>query len=249
PTMVQNSNGLFIQDAPWEPNEPAPFILTCIVSDDYFHTIGAPLRQGRTFAASDVPGAPPVIIINEAMAKRYWPKGNALGAQIHIGPPNPSAPWITVVGIVGSVRNDPTHLAPEPMMFTPLRQQPFADRFIVRTSGDPMALSSAVRRTIETLNPRLPVYNFQTMESVIATGFAPRRLPVTLMAGFGALALLLASVGVYAMFAAMTAAREREFGVRVALGSPRRAIATLVLRQGGVWLGAGLAVGAVGVVA
>jgi len=248
PTAVGNSNGLFIHGSPWAPDEPVPFILTQRVSDDYFRTLGIPLVRGRTFTTADRTDVAPVIIINDAMARRYWPKGNALGARIHIGPPDPTAPWITVVGVVGNVRNDPTHLLPEPAMFIPFRQQPIGSTFIVRTTGDPLTLVNAVRRTLAALDPALPMHRVATMRSVMDGGFAARRLPVVLMTSFGALALLLASVGVYAMFASMASAREREFGVRIALGSSRAAIATLVLRQGGVWMIVGLGAGTIGVV-
>ena len=249
PTQIGNSNGLFIQDAPWGPNEPVPFILTQRVSDEYFKTMGIPVKQGRAFASTDRMDAPPVMIINEAMAKKYWPKGNAVGARIHIGPPDPTAPWITVVGIVGDTRNDPTNLRAEPIMFASLRQQPFGETFVVRTAPtrDPVALLPTVRRTLASIDPTLPINRVATVRSVINDAFAMRRLPVVLMMSFGALALLLASVGIYAMFASMAAAREREFGVRVALGSSRGAIAGLVLRQGGVWMVLGLAIGAIGV--
>jgi predicted permease len=248
PTKIGNSNGLFIQDAPWAPNQPVPFILTARASDNFFHALSIPLKQGRTFTTADGPNAPPVIIINEAMANRYWPKGNALGARIHIGPPNPDLPWITVVGIVGNVRNDATQLAPEPIMYLSLRQNPFGDAFVIRAARDPLALASSARRAIASFDATLPMYNVATMQSIIGDGFATRRLPVVLMTSFGALALLLASVGVYAMFATMAGAREREFGVRVALGSSRGAIAALVLRQGGLWMLVGLVVGTVGVI-
>jgi putative ABC transport system permease protein len=248
PTAVGNSNGLFIQDAPWAPDEPVPFILTQRVSDDYFRTLGIPLKQGRVFTTADRADVGPVIIINEAMAQRYWPKGNALGARIHIGPPNPTAPWITVVGVVGNVRNDPTRLLPEPMMFISFRQEPVGNTFIVRTTGDPLALVHTIRRVLGEMDSALPMHKVATMRSVMNEGFAARRLPVVLMTSFGALALLLASVGVYAMFANMASAREREFGVRIALGSSRGAIAALVLRQGGVWMAIGLGIGTIGVV-
>ena len=114
--------------------------------------------------------------------------------------------------------------------------------------GDPLALVKPVQQTLAALDPRLPLHNPVTLTTLISDGLAGRRLPVVLMTAFGALALVLASVGVYAMFAAMAAAREREFGVRMALGSSRGAIARLVLRQGGVWMVAGLVVGAAGVV-
>jgi putative ABC transport system permease protein len=249
PTKIGNSNGLFIQDAPWAPNQPVPFILTARTSENFFHALSIPLRQGRAFTTADGPDAPPVIIINDAMANRYWPRGNALGARVHIGPPNPDLPWITVVGIVGNVRNDATQLVPEPIMYIPIRQQSLGDAFVIRAARDPLALTSSVRRAIASVDPTMPMYKVSTMQAVIGEGFATRRLPVVLMTSFGALALLLASVGVYAMFATMAAAREREFGVRVALGSTRGAIAALVLRQGGLWMLVGLVAGTVGVIA
>jgi putative ABC transport system permease protein len=251
PTGMTNSNGFFIQDALWGPNEPVPFILTAAASDDYFTTLGVPLKQGRVFGREDRVDTPLSIIINEAMARKYWPKGNALGAHIHIGPPNPSAPWFTIVGIVGTMRNDLTSLSPEPMMFLPQRQQAYGDVFLVRTSSDAeaLSLSNTVRGTLRDLDPTLPITKIATMRSVLDNAFAPRRLPVVLMTAFGGLALVLASVGVYAMFASMAAAREREFGVRVALGSSPGAIAGLVLRQGGTWMLLGLAVGTLGVLA
>jgi predicted permease len=248
PTQIQNSNGFFVENRPWAKNQPVPFILTSIVSEDYFRTLRIPLVQGRTFTVDDRPGAPVPIIINQAMAERYWPRQNPIGARIHIGPPNPSAPWITIVGVVGNVRNDPTHLRPEPMMFLPIREEAFGDTYIVRTTGDPLALTAAARRALAAIDPKLPMHDVSTMRDVMDDGLATRRLPVVLMSAFGALALILASVGIYAMFASMAAAREREFGVRVALGSTRSQIAALVLRQGAVWMAAGLCVGAVGVV-
>src|SRR6185503_9755407 len=248
PTKVNNTNGFFIQNALWATNQPVPFITTTRVTDDYFKTLSIPLKGGRFFSTIDRTDAPPVLIINQAMADKYWPKGDAVGARVHVGPPNPNAPWITIVGIVGNTRNDPTKLSPEPMMFFAQRQQPFGDNVIIRTTGAPAALTATVRRTITAIDPTLPMYNVATLDDVIGTTFAPRRLPVVLMTAFGALALLLASVGVYAMFATMAAAREREIGVRIALGATRGGIASLILRQGGGWMAAGLVVGGAGVV-
>jgi predicted permease len=250
PTKMDNSNGLFIEAAPWAPNQPVPFITTVAASDDYFRTLGIPVKQGRTFDETDRIDGPTSMVINEAMANLYWPKGNAVGARIHIGPPDPTAPWITVIGVVGTIRNDLTLLKPEPVMYLGQRQAPYGDTFIVRTSRDveALGLTNTVRRVLRDLDPTLPMNKVETMRSVLDDAFAPRRLPVVLMTAFGALALVLASVGVYAMFASMAAAREREFGVRVALGSSPGAIARLVLRQGGTWMLLGLGVGTVGVI-
>jgi predicted permease len=248
PTKVLNTNGFFIENAPWDQDQPVPFITTTRVTDSYFKTLSIPLKQGRVFSTIDRADAPPVLIINEAMASKYWPNGNAVGARVHVGPPDPTAPWITIVGIVGNTRNDPTRLTPEPMMFFSQRQQPFGDNVMIRTSTDPTSLTASVRRAVMAIDPTLPIYNVATLDDVVGTTFAPRRLPVVLMSAFGALALLLASVGVYAMFATMTASREREIGVRIALGATRREIASLIFVQGGVWMAAGLAIGGFGVV-
>jgi ABC-type antimicrobial peptide transport system permease subunit len=152
--------------------------------------------------------------------------------------------------VVGDVANDPARLQPEPTTYVPLRQAPWnGPIFLVRTAGDPAALAGPVRRALTAQDPGAPLHDATPMRALIAEGLSGRRLPVFLMGAFGLLALLLATVGVYAMFAAMAAAREREFGVRAALGSRPRDIAALVLRQGGVWVAAGLAVGALGIVA
>jgi predicted permease len=248
PTTVDNSNGFFIQGSPWASGSTVPFILTSRVSEDYFRTMGTPLKRGRVFATTDRAGGPPVAVINEAMAKRYWPRGDAIGAHIRMGP-DPTAPWKEIVGIVGDVRNDPARPAPDPMIYLSNRQEPWGDMYAIRTHGDPLALVAAVRREVAALDPKLPMYKVATVRSMLDDRLTSRRLPVVLMTAFGALALVLASVGVYAMFANMAAAREREFGVRVALGSSRGAIAALVLRQGGAWMALGLALGALGVLA
>jgi ABC-type antimicrobial peptide transport system permease subunit len=132
-------------------------------------------------------------------------------------------------------------------MFFPIRQQPVGDAFILRTTGNPTALVPAVRDALGEVDKALPIYKIATMDEIVDKGFAARRLPVMLMMGFGGLALLLASVGIYAMFTSMGTAREREFGVRIALGSSRAEVAKLVLGQGARWMALGLVIGAVGV--
>jgi putative ABC transport system permease protein len=249
PSPNMNRNGLSIEGMTWPAGEGEPFIASQIVSDDYFRTMRIPLRSGRTFGPADRDSAPTVVVISEGMARRYWPNGNAIGARIRTAPGG-VARWSQVVGIVGDVRTDLARPVPEPMTYTSSRQDARGGRtLVIRTDGDPLALVKPVQRELTALDASIPIQASATMESLIADRLAGRRLPVVLMMAFGALALLLASVGVYAMFASMAAAREREFGVRVALGSSRGAIAGLVLRQGGVWMIAGLAVGAVGVVA
>jgi predicted permease len=249
PTTIGNSNGIFIQSRPWAANEPVPFITTSVASEDYFKAMGIPLLKGRFFTTADAfrKEGPSVMLITEAFAKKYFPHADPLGAQIAWGPPG-SSPWATVVGVIGDIRNKPLALTPDPMMFFPLRQNPVGETVVIRTTGDPEALIPTVRNIIKSMDASVPITRMSTVEEVISKGFAAQRLPVLLMGGFGVLALLLASVGVYAMFTSMATAREREFGVRIALGGSRGSVAGLVLRQGGVWMGIGLAIGAIGIV-
>ena len=182
------------------------------------------------------------------MEKKYWPNGDAIGSRIRLGP-DVNAPWCVIVGVVGDMRNDPARLDGDAITYASRRQEPSGVvSLIIRTQGDPLALGKSMQRIASGIDPDLALHNVTTMRALLSEGMAGRRLPVVLMTAFGALALLLASVGVYAMFAAMGAAREREFGVRVALGSSRQRIAGLVLRQGITWMAIGLAGGAVGVV-
>jgi predicted permease len=248
PGPSMNRNGLSIEGVTWPPGEGQPFIAYASVSGDFFRTMRIPLREGRTFGPTDRPGAPQAIVISEGMARKYWPKGGAVGARIKLGP-NEQMPWMQVIGVVGDVRSDPARPEPAPMTYASSRQDPWGTRvLLVRTSGDPLALVKPVQREVSALDPSFAIHDPNTLSAVVSDRLSSRRLPVVLMTAFGALALLLASVGVYAMFASMAAAREREFGVRVALGSTRAAIAGLVLRQGGIWMAVGLVIGAAGVV-
>ena len=247
PTRVMNRNGIFVEGAPPTPDDEVKFVLYAAVSDDYFRALEIPLLSGRTFGPEDHADAPQVAVISEAMAKRHWPNGGALGSRMRMGP-NPKAPLITVIGIVGDVKNDASKLEPEPQTYSSNRQAPgLASMFIVRTSNDPLSLVRPFERTLAGIDPGIPLHQARPLGDVLAEGLAGRKLPVVLMTAFGALSLLLASVGVYAMFASMAAAREREFGVRIALGSSPAGLASLVVRQGALWMALGLAGGAIGV--
>ena len=248
PTRVMNRNGVFPEGAPPTTSDAVPFINYVGVSPEYFETARIPLLRGRSFGPDDRADRPPTLVISESMARRFWPGGNALGSRLRMGP-DPSAPFLEIVGIVADVRNDPARAEPEPMMYASNRSDPWGgSTFLIRTAGDPLALVPAVRRELAAIDPRVPIDDALTLRGMLAEGLSGRKLPVVLMTAFGALALLLASVGIYAMFAAMAAAREREFGVRLALGASPRGIAALVLRQGALWMAVGLAGGAAGVV-
>jgi putative ABC transport system permease protein len=245
PTRTLNRNGFTVEGAPPAPTDAPNSALYETVADDYFRALGIPLREGRAFGPQDRPDGPPVVIVSEGLARRQWPDGKAIGRRLRFAS---DAPWMEVVGVVADVANDPTRLQPYPATYLPLRQTPWIGPiFLLRTAGDPATLAGPVRRALAAQDPRVPLHHATPMRALVAEGLSGRRLPVLLMTAFGALALLLASVGVYAMFAALAAAREREFGVRVALGASRGGIARLVLRQGAGWMAAGLVGGGVGV--
>ena len=246
PTLVRQRTGVTPEGV--DSSVAQPFVLASLVSDDYFRTLGIPLRQGRTFDSQERPDSPPTVVVSESMARRFWPNGDAIGRRLRLGP-NPESPLIEVVGIVGDVRNDRARRDPEPMAYRSTRQFPIPIvTFLVRAEGDPLALVKPIERELAALDRGLPLQRVMTLPTLLGEGLAGRRLPVLLMTAFGALALLLASVGVYSLFASMTAAREWEFGLRMALGSRPGAIAALVLRQGAGWIAVGLAIGALGIV-
>jgi putative ABC transport system permease protein len=246
PTKVRQRSGMILEGAP--PGTAPTFVIMAAVSDDYFRTLQIPLRGGRTFGAQDLPNTPTTLVISEGLARRFWPDGNAIGQRVRLGP-NAQAPLNEIVGIVGDVRNDQARSDAEPMVYLSTRQNgaPMLT-ILVRAQGNPLALAKPMETAVASLDRGIALQRVMTMPAVLGEGIASRRLPVLLMTGFGVLALLLASVGVYAMFASLAAAREREFGIRLALGSRPSAIAALVLRQGASWMAAGLAVGAFGIV-
>jgi predicted permease len=250
PLGETNRNALEIEGVALPGDRGPTFVAYASVSDDYFRTMGIPLRRGRAFATSDRMEAPPAIVISESMARRYWPGGNALGARVRISP-HTAERWGEVVGIVADVRTAPAQAEPEPMAYASSRQDASRSSrtFVVRTERDPATLALVVERELAALDPALPLRDPAPLDALLADRLAVRRLPAVLMISFAALALVLASVGVYAMFGVMVAAREREFGIRLALGSRPAEIARLVVRDGALWLAAGLAGGAVGIVA
>ena len=243
PAVDARRDGFSIEGFPEA--EVQKMVVYASVSDDYFRTLRIPLRRGRTFDASDVEKGPPVAVISDALARRYWPGGDALGARIRLG-----GELVTVVGVVGDVRLDLSQLASEPMAYRSHRQESTGRVCVLMRAahGDPLALVKPLEREVSALDPTVPVQQTRDLATLVEDVLGSHRLPLMLIGGFGTLALLLASVGVYGMFAGMAAAREREFAVRVALGSGPGAIAGLLLRQGFGWMAAGLAGGALGIV-
>jgi predicted permease len=209
----------------------------------YFEAIGIPLLRGRAFANSDKDSAPLVVVINETMAERFWPHDDAIGKRFKFFGDDE---FTTVVGIAKNSKYNAIAEDPTPYVYQPMLQNYTPQATLhVRAAGDAGALASAVRRDIQRIDPTLSVFNVRTLEEQVSDSLAPLRTNVIMMAAFGALALLLASVGLYGVASYSVTQRTREIGVRMALGARRSTVLGLILGQSAVLLVVGLIVGVI----
>jgi len=214
------------------------------VSNDYFRAMGIHLLSGRAFNDGDREGGVPVVVINQTFARKFWPGEDPLGKRIRWG--GWGVEWLTVVGIVADIRASSLEAEPAPSSYMPIFQIPRTRRevvFIARTSGNPDALIPLIRERLRGIDAELPVYDVRTMTSVISESVEQRRFAMVLISIFAGVALLLASVGLYAVMSNLVAQRTREIGIRLALGARRIDVLNLVLRQGGLLTLIGIALG------
>jgi putative ABC transport system permease protein len=235
--------------SPDGPSQSANFIP---IGPDYFDTVGLNLVAGRRFTPQDDQDHPGVAIINESFAKHYFPNENALGQRMKPGPPGriwkgQKLTSFEIIGIARDVKLAGLDAPSEPAYYLPASQAPLQDMIIlVRTTTDPLSIVGAVRQTVLSIDPNLPISNIKTLEKVVDDSIAQRRLNMLLMGLFGGLALLLSAVGIYGLLSHAVTQRTQELGIRMALGAQVTDVLKLVLRQGMTLVIAGEVIGLVG---
>jgi len=221
-----------------------------VVFPGYFRTMRIPLLRGRDFDAHDDPSAPRVVVINEAMANRWWPREGAVGKRIRLGR---EGPWYTVAGVVKNVeQREWGATADSEFYFSQWQNPEDIQRYltvVARTAGNPLAMASAVQNQVWSLDRDLPIGDVLSLEQVVDRAVWQPRFSTTLLGGFAALALVLAAIGIYSVMSFDVSRRTQEIGIRMALGAKPGDVMRSVLRGGGQLAGIGTAIGLVGALA
>jgi predicted permease len=221
------------------------------VTPGYFESLGILLRAGRGFSESDRLGTEPVVVVDAELARRYWPRGDAVGQRMRLGATlGADTAWRKVIGVVGPVRAISLERVPEPAIYIPHAQNPWPSMTLtLRSDRLTEAIVQAAIAEVHTLDRTRPVYAIRYIDDILARVLAPRRLQMLLMSGFAGTVLIIAVLGIYGMLAHAVAQRNRELGVRMALGARRGEIVWYCLRRALTRMAAGLVIGLVGALA
>lgn len=242
----RNTTGIAFPDRPAPPPD-APFVVDSnTATPHYFDTVSIPFIAGRDFSLNDTASSPSVAIVSQAFIKRFWPGQNPLGRQIHFPESDSVTQTLTVVGVVGNTKHDSLDDPDLAQLYRPYAQSPFIFATLtVKTTGDPLAMVKTIQRAIWSIDKDQPMWKIRTLQSLVDRSFSLRRYVAYLLVCFSALALGLATIGLYGVLSYGVNQRKAEFGVRMALGAAPSDILGLVVRKGLTLTLSGLAAGVV----
>lgn len=258
PLVGMNSGRLLtVKGYAARPGEGWPIASNYLVQGSYFDALRISLLQGRLFdAADDRPNAPLTAIVSQSFASKYWPQQDPIGRELKVGTLNSPMPWMTVVGVVGDVKQDALDKATTIEMYEPMSQsqrdlgaygaagRPHGNgRIVVRTAQDPAAMSQSIRKAVSEIDPLLPVSNLETLGAVLSKTEAPRRFDTYVFSLFAGIALFLSLLGMYGVIASVVNEQTRSIAIRMALGATRDSILVRTIRSAVVLAGIGLAIG------
>jgi predicted permease len=243
-TSTISWGGMHIEGYVPPPNEPELQVDRRTVTPPYFRAMEIPLIYGRMFADTDTDKMPRVAIVDQKMADRFWPRGNAIGKRIRSGD---NSPWVTIVGVVGVVKEYGLDTDTRMVVYYPHAQASSGTMYVVaRTTADPASTTDAIVREVNALNPDVPVFDIATMEQRVQDSMARQRFAMTMLAGFAGFAMILAAIGIYGVMSFLVTQGTADIAIRIALGARRASIMSLVFQQGMGLALTGIAAGLLG---
>ena len=247
-TRGNPQNNLYVEGQPPRSGDAVPVINVRAISPGYFEAMGTPILRGRPILPSDDENTPKVVVVDETVARQFWPGGDPIGKRIKVSTDS-GTPWLTIVGVAANVKHGSLRERPDFEMYQPFAQTTVWSVYLVmRASGATEGLVAALRHRVTELDPTIPVSDVHTMEGAMAESLSLARLTNLLLTGFAALALLLAAIGIYGVMSLDVNGRLSEFGVRLALGAAPRDVLRLVMRQGLLLALLGLGIGLAGAI-
>ena len=250
PDRLVMTNPALPAGRPVAPGEDVPSVEELLVSPDYFRTMGITLREGRSFTPSDHAEAPLVAIVNEELARRFFPGASAIGEQLQLGSPDPALPGHEIVGVAANVKYQGLDMNVEPTVYVPYAQNAWWPTMylVVRTVGEPTEFVPRIRSEVAAVDPRIPLQEVSTLEALMHDSMRAPRVRTGLLSGFAAIAMILAMTGIYGVTAYAISQRRHEMCIRMALGARPASVLGMVLRSGlrmatiGAAIGIGIAV-------